>query len=119
MTDAERKAQREKWENDHYSKLIDCPAHPGAHWAILYEWGHQHGGYYECPRGDFEEHEHDDYQIEEAEHLSPNPDSSYYWVEKYYACGICGAPIDHDVADPEQDRQDAIDDAAIMEALGK
>lgn len=115
LSDAERKAMREKWEDDNYSKLICCPLHPKAHWAILYEWGHQHGGYYECPRGDFEEHEHDDYQIETFEVDDSHPDRSDGYSYEGYVCGICGTPIDLDVASPAQDRAEAEADRQIDE----
>ena len=119
MTDAERKAQREKWEDDNYSKLIDCPAHPGEHWAILYEWGHRHGGFYECPRdGEVEEHEHVDYQIEETEDWPTGPmDNPTPY--KIYVCGDCGVAIPLDEASPDQDAHDAMVDAQIDEMRGK
>lgn len=119
QTDAERKAQREKWEDDNYSLLIDCPFHPGAHWAILYKWGHRHGGMVECPRGEYEDHDHDDYRVEDFEVDDSHPDRSDGYSYKGYVCGTCDTPIDPDVANYYQDREDAIADAQIMEARGK
>lgn len=103
-------------------KQIDCPEHPSEHEATLYCHPHKYAGIWECDEtgeGISDTHEHDDYQIEEAEHPSSNPDSSYYWTEKYYVCGGCGVAIDRDVADPEEDRLDALAEAQLMEALDK
>lgn len=117
-TDEERKAAREAWEDKHYRVEIDCPEHPGKHKAFLFQHGHRYAGIWECQvTGESDSHEHSDYEIEEVEHISPNPDSSYYWTERIYVCGGCGVMIEDE--DPDTDRAEAIADMQIMEALGK
>jgi len=118
-TDAERKAQREAWEDKHYTTKIECPEHPnGKHQATLFQWGHRFAGIWECPKtGVSDSHEHSDYEIEEIEHMSPNPDSSHYWTERIYVCGGCGVAIEDE--DPDTDRAEALADMQIMEARGK
>lgn len=111
------KRQREAYEDKHYTKQIDCPEHPGKHQAILFQHPHRCSGMWECPTGISDAHEHENYEIEEIEHMSPNPDSSYYWTERIYVCADCGEMIED--ANPDEDRAEAIADAQIMEALGK
>jgi len=94
------------------TKLIDCPEHNGKHKATLYCWPHKYAGIWECDEtnegiSDSHEHNPENYEIEEIEHPSSNPDSSYYWVERVYVCGGddgCGVTIDRDTADPDLDR---------------
>lgn len=103
------------------TKLIQCPHKADSkHKATLYVFPHKLSGMWDCQYGYSDAHEHTDYEIEEIEHLSPNPDSSYYWTERIYVCGGvegCGETIED--ANPDEDRAEAIADMQIMEALGK
>lgn len=113
-------------------KTITCPAHPDgkANWwsihrhkAVLFEHGEQYAGIWECLiTGDSDEHEHSDYEIEDVEVPDSHPDRTDGYTTQVYICGGaegCGVTIDADVADPAEDRADALADMQIMEALGK
>lgn len=113
-----------------YTKMIDCPAHPTGrvHWwdprkhqAILFCAGSKWAGVWECQAtGDSDACEHDQgWHIESV--TVPTMRNGEYddYEREVYVCDLCEETIDLDVADPLVDRQEAIDDMAIMEALGK
>jgi hypothetical protein len=119
-------------KTDPFAKMITCPEHPNGrlHWwslrrhqAILFLEGSKFAGLWECePSGLSDIHEHSDYEIEEIEVDDSHPDRSDGYTYQAYVCGGpegCGTLIDRDVADPAEDRADALADMQIMEALGK
>lgn len=116
-TDAERKAQREAWEDKHYTKQIPCPEHPkGKHTATLYEHGHRYAGIWECPKtGTSDSHDHEELEVETTEDwpTSPMDTPREYQI---YVCGGefgCGVVVD---GDPAEDAYEAMIDAQIDEA---
>lgn len=118
-TDEERKAQREAWEDKHYTKQISCPEHAQSdHTATLYQNGHRFAGIWECPvtgASDSCEHENGT-EIETVEVDDSHPDRHDGYSYEIYVCVDCGMQAD---GDPAEDRADAIADMQIMEALGK
>jgi hypothetical protein len=59
--------RRHKWEDEHYTKQIDCPEHPGQHTATLYQFGHRYAGIWECPvTGDTDSHDCQEFKTETA-----------------------------------------------------
>jgi hypothetical protein len=100
------------------TKLIDCPAHPGQHQAVLYCYGHQYAGVWECYiSGESDSHDHQaaielgkaDREIETGESWPTGPEDSGHEFS-YYICGGregCGLELD---GDPELDRAEAEDE---------
>ena len=117
-TDAQRKAEREAWEDKHYTKQIPCPEHAqSSHTATLYQNGHRYAGIWECPvSGASDSHEHVDSEIETVEVDDSHPDRSDGYSYEIYVCVDCGVQMD---GDPAEDRAEAIADMQIMEARGK
>lgn len=119
MTDAERKAQREKWEDKNCTKKITCPEHPLAnHKATLFCIGHRFAGTWECPKGFEEDHDHyaaidaglAELEIEEGE-TPDSPDRNDGYTFRYYLCGGeegCGVQLE---GDPDADAAEARADA--------
>lgn len=101
-----------------YTKEINCPEHPeGDHKAVLYMFGHQYAGIWECPvtgSSDSCEHESTHIAIGTEDHLGFN--GHYQTDHEYYECDACECTVD---GNPAEDRADAIADMQIMEALGK
>lgn len=111
--------RRNQWEDDNYTKQIDCPEHPGQHKADLFCQGHRYAGTWECPEGFSDTHEHSDYEIEDVEVDDSHPDRSDGYTYQTYVCGGtdgCGVAIDLDVANPAEDAADAEADRQIDEA---
>lgn len=119
MTDAERKAQREAWEDKHYTKKIDCYFHASEkHQATLYQHGHRFAGVVECDKtleSDSCEHPNGS-EVETVEVDDSHPDRSDGYSYEIYVCVDCGEQTD---GCPAEDRAEAIADMQIMEALGK
>jgi hypothetical protein len=83
---------------------IDCPEHPGQHNAELNVWPHKFAGIWECPEGNSDVHEHDDFETEIGENLSFNPIDGVVTTDvPFYVCGTCKVPIDLNDADPLED----------------
>jgi hypothetical protein len=125
MTDTKLKLQREQYEDDNYTKLIECPIHPAheardhhdpddLHQATLYLQGHRYAGIWECPvTGESDTHEHSDYEVETVEVDDSHPDRSDGYSYQVYVCGGdngCGVAIDLDEANPAEDRAEALAD---------
>lgn len=113
------KAKREQYEDDNYTKQIDCPEHLGQHTATLFCQGHRFAGTWECPEGFSDTHEHTDYEIEDVEVDDSHPDRSDGYTYQTYVCGGpngCGVAIDLDVASPVEDTAAAEADRQIDEA---
>lgn len=107
MTDAQRKAQREAWEDKHYKEEIDCPLADG-HKAIVYKHGHRFSGIIECAVCDFEdacEHEHG-LHVESVTNDHMGFQGHYQTESNIYVCDICECQAD---GDPDLD---AAEDAA-------
>jgi len=110
--------QRQAYEDAHYTKVIDCPEHPGQHKATLFCVGHRYAGIWECQlTGSSDSHEHSDYQTETVEVDDSHPDRSDGYTTQVYVCGGCGVTIED--ADPAQDAAEAEADRQIDEARGK
>lgn len=120
MTPAEIKAQREAYEDANYTKLIDCPEHPGQHKATLFCNGHRHAGIWECDAtGEGISDSHDHYkaiedgraelEIEEGE-TPDSPDRNDGYSYRYYVCGGdegCGVQLEGDPdVDAAEDRDE-------------
>lgn len=114
MTDAERKAQREAWEDKNYIKQIDCPAHPGSHKAKLFCEGHRFAGTWECPEGNEDSHDHyaafdagtAELIVEEGEVDTMRNGEHDTYTSHYYICGGdegCGVQLE---GDPDADADD-------------
>jgi hypothetical protein len=117
LTDEQRKAQREAWEDTHYKEEIDCPFADG-HLAIVYKQGHRFAGIIECAMCEIEDScEHPESHVEEVEYDVFEPVFGHDTrTTSVYVCDICACQTD---GDPEVDRAEAIADMQIMEALGK
>lgn len=102
MTDAERKAKREAWEDANYTMQIPCPEHAqGDHTATLYQFGHRWADVVECPvTGSSDSHNHDDLETEVEEtvqdHLGIN--GHYQTEHSIYVYKDCGMIADGDPA---------------------
>lgn len=93
--------------------LIDCPAHPGQHCAVMETWPSITAGYWQCPKGaeDYQDciesanQEKSTLEIESTQvDYWPTPDIDASYERKFYVCAGqegCGRPIGLDVADPE------------------
>lgn len=111
-------------------KTIVCPSHPNgkAHWyslhrhqAILWEEGEQWPGIWEClitGWSDACEHENG-YDTETFTTMYMRNGEADDYDTEGYVCVDCRVAIDPDVANPEEDRAEALADMQIMEALGK
>lgn len=121
MNDADRKKQREAWEDKNYVKQITCPEHPLAnHKAKLFCEGHRWAGQWECPKGFEDSHDHyaavdaglAEIEIGTGETWPTGPmDNGHEF--SYYFCGGeegCGVQLE---GDPDAD---AADDLADMQA---
>ena len=108
-TDAERKAQREAYEDKHYKEEIDCPYADG-HKAIVYKQGHRFSGIIECETCDIEDScEHPETHVEAVEYDVFEPVYGHDTrTSNIYVCDICDCQAD---GDPDVD---AADDAADM-----
>lgn len=120
-------------KTDPFAKMITCPEHPNGrlHWwslrkhqAILFLNGSKFAGLWECePSGLSDIHEHGDFEIEPIQvDYWPTPDIDRSYDVDVYVCGGpegCGVTIDRDVADPAEDRYDAMVDMQIDMARGK
>lgn len=103
-----------------YTKLIDCPSHPGQHKAILYCIGHNYEGTWECPKTGYSDaHDHLEavnqgdaelvVETGEVDTMRNGEHDTYQF--SYYICGGqegCGMAIDPEIADPQQDAADAL-----------
>lgn len=125
------RAKREAYEDQHFTKQIECPLHPAheardhhdpddLHQATLFCQGHRFAGIWECPvTGESDTHEHTDYEIEDVEVDDSHPDRSDGYTYQVYVCGGdngCGVAIDLDIANPAEDAADAEADRQIDEA---
>jgi len=102
------------------SLLIDCPLHPGLHWAVLDVWPAKYAGIYECPRGYSEACEHPEWKVEDAVRDYYDPGDPYGHGQhefEVYVCALCGVQIEDE--DPAVDRHEAMVDAQIDEMRGK
>jgi hypothetical protein len=102
MTDEQRKANREAWEDKNLTVQIPCPEHPqDSHTATLYQFGHRYADIWECPvTGASDSHNHDDVEtdIEETvqDHLGIN--GHYQTEHSIYVYKDCGMQADGDPA---------------------
>lgn len=113
MTDEQRKAQREAWEDANLTVQIPCPEHPqDSHTATLYQFGHRYADVWECPvTGASDSHDHDDEptHVEDAvqDHMGIN---GHYQTEySIYVYDSCGMQAD---GDPMADAAEAAAEAA-------
>lgn len=89
---------------------VTCPE--CGHRAILHKHPHEHAGYVECTNQDcgyFDEHDHQNLNIEEHEPWPTGPEDNPI-PRPVYVCEDCGITIDLDDKDPLEDRADAIAD---------
>lgn len=120
MNDTQRKAQRDKWEDDNCTKQITCPEHPLAdHKAKLFCEGHRFAGTWECPKGFEDSHDHlaaidaglAELIVEEGEVDTMRNGEHDTYTSRYYTCGGdegCGIQLEGDPdADAAEDRADA------------
>lgn len=100
------------------AKLIDCPAHPGKHWAVLDVEPMPTAGIWECPKGDSDEHDHyqaadegrAEIEVEDIEvDTMRNGEHDTYPAQIYVCAGAegCGVTLEGDpAADAAEDRAD-------------
>lgn len=116
--------------NQEIVKTITCPSHPNGrvnrwslhrHKAVLWEHGEKWAGVWECLiTGESDSCEHEDRRIESVEVTYwPTPDIDHSYDVDVYVCNDCECTIDRDVADPAEDRYDAMVDVEIDFARGK
>lgn len=114
VTDAERKAKREAWEDKHYTKKIDCFFHEtDSHQATVFQHGHRFAGVIECDKtGDSDSCEHEETYVDEAveDHLGFN--GHYQTEHSIYVCELCECTVD---GDPAADRAEDAADMAYDE----
>lgn len=86
-------------------KMIECPAHKGAHIATLYLQGHQYAGIWECPvTGESGSCEHISTHVEDVENWPTGPEDLVYTSE-VYVCDACEITVD---GDPAADRAESL-----------
>ena len=87
------------------TKQIDCPEHPGQHWATLYCYPHKYAGIWECGiTGTSDSHDHHDDPDAEIEIETFTQDhlgfQGHYQTEsRGYICGGkngCGITLEGD-----------------------
>ena len=123
MNDADRKKQREAWEDKNYVKKITCPEHPLAnHKAKLFCEGHRWAGQWECPKGFEDTHDHyaaidaglAELEIEDVEVDTMRNGEHDTYTTSIYVCGGeegCGVQLEGDpAADRADDESDRYDD---------
>lgn len=92
------------------SVLIDCPAHPGQHWAALDTFPAETAGIWECPKGDSDSCEHEELDVEDAVYDYHDPGDYYGHGQRefqVYVCSLCGVQVEGDpAADRAADRED-------------
>ena len=101
------------------TKQIKCPEHPQeSHTAVLYTFGHQYAGIWECPvTGSSDSCEHEATHIETTQvDFFPTPDVDASYDVEFYQCDACECEVD---GNPAEDRAEALADSQLMEALGK
>lgn len=110
MTDEQRKAQREAYEDKHYVKEIDCPFADG-HKATVTTQGHRFAGIVTCETCDAEDScEHPETHVETVEVDVFEPVHGHDTRdERVYVCDVCEVTVE---GDPDAD---AADDRADME----
>ena len=93
-----------------HTKSIQCPEHPQAsHTAVLYTFGHQYAGMWECPvTGASDSCEHESTHVEEAVQDHLGFQGHYQTESSIYVCDNCECQVDGDPeADAAEDRADA------------
>lgn len=118
MTDEQRKAQREAWEDKHYTKKIDCffEGHTG-HQATVYQHPHRYSGVIECDKtGESDSCEHEETRVENFEYDTMRNGEHDTYEAPAYVCELCEETVD---GDPREDAYEAMVDAQIDEARGK
>lgn len=110
MTDAQRKAQREAWEDKHYTKKIDCFFHEDeSHQATVYQHGHRYAGVIECDKtGESDSCEHEETRVEDSAVDTFNPVTGHDQYDVLiYVCELCECTVEGDpAADAADDRAD-------------
>lgn len=102
-----------------YTKQIQCPEHPqDSHKAVLYTFGHQYAGIWECPvTGASDSCKHESTHVETTQvDYFPTPDIDASYEVEFYQCDDCECEAD---GNPAEDRAEAIADQQLMELLGK
>lgn len=89
-----------------YTKQIQCPEHPqDSHTAVLYTFGHQYAGMWECPvTGASDSCEHESTHVEEAVQDHLGFQGHYQTEHSIYVCDDCECQVD---GDPEADAAEA------------
>lgn len=98
--------------------LIDCPAHPGKHWAVLDVFPMPWAGTWECPAGESGDHDHEaaadagrvEIEIETVEPWPTGPNDDPPSSEVYVCAGPEGCGIAIEGRYPEEDRAQALAD---------
>jgi hypothetical protein len=93
-----------------YTKQIPCREHPqGDHTAVLYTFGHQYAGIWECPiTGASDSCEHNDTHVEETVQDHLGAQGHYQTEHSIYVCDDCECQVDGDPeADAAEERADA------------
>lgn len=96
--------------SDTYTKQIPCPEHAqGDHTAVLYTFGHQHAGIWECPvTGASDSCEHESTHVESVTQDHLGMQGHYQTESSIYVCDNCECQTD---GDPEADAAEAKADA--------
>lgn len=108
MTNEQRKAKREAWEDQHYTKKIDCFFHKDeSHQATVFQFGHRYAGVIECDKtGESDSCEHEELEVEDAvrDYYDPSDKHGHGQDEfQVYVCAECGVQVD---GDPVEDAHD-------------
>lgn len=105
--------------NERNTKQIDCPEHPQAsHKAVLYTFGHQYAGIWECTvtaASDTCTHESTHIESRQVDYF-PTPDIDSSYDVDVYVCDECQCDTD---GSPAEDRADDIAEMQVMEELKK
>lgn len=104
MYQATRSLADMAYENKHYTDWVDCPAHPGEHSALLYQYPHRHAGIWECvATGESGSCEHEDTHMDSATQDHMGFQGHYQTEHPIVVCSACEVTVDEDPTNPDED----------------